>query len=612
MFIGMNLINIIKQYKQLSVIFVVLILGLVLYLFKLPTITNIAYSLVSVWVLIPMAQKMFKDLFHKNYGLDILAVIAVSASLILGEYLASIVIVLMIASGRALEDYAQEHAKKELSELLKRAPKIAHLKQGNNFIDISVDVIKVGDIILIKSGEVIPVDSIILDGASSVDESALTGESMPIDKVKGDLLLSGSINQQSPLTVRAKLTSKESQYEQIVAMVSNAVSAKSPFVRLADMYSVPFTLLSLAIAILAWILSGEPQRALEVLVLATPCPLLIATPVALVSGMSKGARSGIIFKNGSALEKLANLNMIAFDKTGTLTLGSPKVHKIEVYNNNYSTDDILSISASAESSSMHTLAQSVVEYAKQHNIAKLKLNAINEIVGSGITAMYNNQSVAIGKASYLKSLNVNIKPTDYMNTHTAMYVAINNQCIGAIAFSDELRPETIKTLKSLKSLGIKYFAMLSGDKKDVAKNIAKKIGITHIHAECLPADKLKILKAYRQSHAPIAFVGDGINDAPSLASVDVGIALGAKGSTSASEAADVVIMLDDFYKISEAVQIGHRTVNIAKQSIFLGIGLSIFLMIFAGLTGLIKPVYGALLQELVDVSVILLALRAHR
>jgi heavy metal translocating P-type ATPase len=608
----MNLIKIIKQFKQCSVIFIVLIFGLVFYLLNLPTVTNIAYSLVSLWVLIPMTQKMFKDLFHKNYGLDILAVIAVSASLILGEYLASIVIVLMIASGRALEEYAQEQAQKELSELLKRAPKIAHIKKGNNFIDIPVDDIKVGDVILIKSGEVIPVDSIILEGSSSVDESALTGESMPIDKAKDDLLLSGSINQQSPLTVRAKLTSKDSQYEQIVAMVSSAVSAKSPFVRLADMYSVPVTLLSLTIAIVAWIVSGEPRRALEVLVLATPCPLLIATPVALVSGMSKGARSGIIFKNGSALEKLANLKMIAFDKTGTLTVGSPKVHKIEVYNNNYSTDDILSISASAESSSMHTLAQSVVEYAKQHNIAKLKLNAINEIVGSGITAMYNNQSVAIGKASYLKSLKIDIKVSSYMSTQTAMYVAINNQCIGAIAFSDELRPETIKTLKSLKSLGIKYFAMLSGDKKDVAKNIAKKIGITHIHAECLPADKLKILKDYRQSHAPLAFVGDGINDAPSLASADVGIALGAKGSTSASEAADVVIMLDDFYKISDVVKIGQRTIKIAKQSIFLGIGLSIILMIFAGFTGLIKPAYGALLQELVDVTVILLALRAHR
>ncbi|NCU38197.1 cadmium-translocating P-type ATPase [Candidatus Saccharibacteria bacterium] len=604
--------NTILRYRKLSIIFLALLVGLGASFFGRYQIADVLFISMSLWVLIPLTIQMIKELFNKQYGLDILAVIAVSASLLLGEYVAAIVIVLMIESGQALEDYAQEHAKKELSELLKRAPKITHKKQGETFVDISVDSVAIGDILLIKPGELVPVDSHIIEGSSSIDESALTGESMPVDKSVGDVLLSGGINQQSAITVIADKTSKESQYEQIVAMVSSAASSKSPFVRMADMYSVPFTIVSLAIAGLAWYLSGESQRALEVLVLATPCPLLIATPVALVSGISKGARKGIIFKHGAALEKLANAKMVALDKTGTLTIGIPAVHDVVSFSDEYSVDEVAAIAAGVESNSTHTLAVATLDYAKNKQLQIPTISDAREDIGSGVKAVYSNLEVIVGKAVYLSSQGVSIDDVANKLVRTSMYVAVDKLCIGAISFSDKKRPDAKRTLEALKLSGINNFAMLTGDRKIVADEIATEIGITHVRAECLPADKLAALHEFKKNYSPIVFVGDGINDAPSLAAADVGIALGARGSTAASEAADVVIMLDVFYKIADAVAVSKRTIMIAKQSIFLGIGLSVALMIVAGVTGLIKPVYGALLQELVDVLVIGMALRAHK
>lgn len=466
---------------------------------------------------------------------------------------------------------------------------------------------------LIKPGEVIPVDSVVTKGRSSVDESALTGESMPLDKKVADALMSGSINQQAVLEIRATKTSHDSQYEQIVTMVSEAASSRSPLVRLADKYSLQFTALALGIAGIAWIFSGDPIRALEVLVVATPCPLLIATPAAIVSGMSRAASRGIIIKNGAALETMARLDAIAFDKTGTLTRGAPDVQHI-VTAKSVDADTLLTLAAAAEAHSAHTLAHAVVAAAQAKKLDIPNVTNVKEQIGSGIQAKLGIDVLLVGKFAYLHEQGVKMpsgKALGHAEGETAIFIAKNGDYIGAITFSDSLRPETKATIKRLKKEHVKNMMMLSGDKKSVAERIAHEVGITHIEAECLPADKLSALQRFKKRHFPIAFVGDGINDAPSLAAADVGIALGARGSTAASETADVVIMLDDFSKVADAIHISHRTIKIAKQSIFIGIGLSIGLMILAGVTGLIKPVYGALLQEVVDVIVILNALRAH-
>jgi heavy metal translocating P-type ATPase len=611
----MHGVQFIKRYKTLTAVAVILALGLVLYAVHVKLVANIAFTLMGIYVVIPMAKEMIESIKEKEYGLDLLALTAIVASLLMGEFLAAIVVMLMITGGEALEDYAQEKAKKELTELLKRAPKIAHKKIGKVFKNVAIDTVKKNDILLVKPGEVIPVDAVIVKGITSLDESALTGESLPVDKKIGDRLLSGAINQQASIEVRALSTSHNSQYEQIIHLVSEAASSRSPMVRLADRYSVQFTLVAFTLAAIAWIVSGHPLRALEVLVVATPCPLLIATPAAIVSGMSRAASQGIIIKNGGALETLAELKGIAFDKTGTLTKGIPEVSHIVTYAKGIDQDDVLRYAAAVEAHSTHSLAKSVMHEAKLRKVAVPNATKASEIIGSGVKASVSGKNVLAGKLSFLKDAGIKVPSTTKLGAladQTAIFVALDGIYIGAVTFSDVLRAETIETVRRLRHEFNLKTMMLTGDRKSVAERIAKDVGITNVQAECLPADKLNYLAIFRKKHVPLAFVGDGINDAPSLSAADVGIALGAKGSTAASESADVVIMLEDFSKVADSIHIGKRAVMIAKQSIFVGIGLSIGLMIFAGVSGLIKPVYGALLQELVDIIVILNALRAHQ
>ena len=598
----------IKNYGWLSFVSLGLAISFSLYL--------TGYVRASEWILIvlcgigiiPEIVSIVKDLLSKKFGVDLIAVVAILASLVLKEYAAAGVILLMFTGGAALEQYAKARAQKELSSLLRRAPRIAHVLRGGDFINVSVDKVEPRDVLLVKPGETVPVDAIIIKGQSSFDESAITGESMPLDKKKNDEILSGTINQDSPVEIRALRSSAKSQYEQIVLLVKSAASSKSPMVRLADAYSIPFTLVAFGLSAAAWLLSGDPIRALSVLVVATPCPLLIATPVAIVSGMSRAARDGIIIKDGVSLEKLAILQALAFDKTGTLTQNKPTITAITPYG--ITKKQLLSLAASLEVESTHALAGIVVNEARRQKLKLHKTTQLHEILGGGIRAVVNADDVYIGKLDFLKNNGTAI-PASLKNIEaTAIYVARNKKFLGVIELSDPVRTNASSTLSKLRSLGITKTLILTGDKLSVARTIAQKIGITDIHASLLPADKLDIIKDHSKRGEVIGMVGDGVNDAPVLAASDVGIALGAKGSTAASESADVVIMLDDISRVADAVSIAKRSVNIAKQSIFIGIGLSIILMIFASL-GDISPLYGALLQELVDVAVIINALRAH-
>jgi heavy metal translocating P-type ATPase len=362
-------------------------------------------------------------------------------------------------------------------------------------------------------------------------------------------------------------------------LVREAASTKSPLVRLADAYAVPFTALTFGMAAIAWALSGDPVRALAVLVVATPCPLLIATPVAVVSGMSRAASRGIIVKNGASLEKLAVLSVMAFDKTGTLTANQPKVDKV-VPAQGYTVSKLLQYAASVESNSSHVLAQVIVDYAKAHRHNLLKSTEVHEEVGFGMRGSVSGHDVLVGKAALLEKEHIQL-PADSLDGNTAVFVAIGGKYAGSISFVDPLRSETADTLTRLKNLGIRKLIMLTGDRKAVAQKIAHQAGITDVHAEALPADKLAVLHAHKDRGELIAMVGDGVNDAPTLAAADVGIALGAKGSTVASESADVVIMLDDLSRVADAVVIAKRAIKIAKESILVGMGLSLVLMIFA-------------------------------
>lgn len=572
--------------------------------------SHIILAVVSILMVLPMLWEMYKTLRDGEFGVDLLAAVAIITAVLLREYWAAIVVVLMLTGGEALEDYSEERAKKELTALISNVPRIAHLVRGRNVVEIKVHDIAAGNTLEIRPGEMVPVDCVVTEGESSFDESSLTGESLPVDRKPGDKLLSGSINGDVLVRVKALETSENSQYEQIIRLVKQASQTKSSFVRLADRYSVPFTIISFAIAGTTWALSGDPVRFLQVIIVATPCPLLLAAPIAIISGMSRAAKHGVIVKNGTALERLASAKSIAFDKTGTLTQGNLKIDEVTSFDTNYPKEEVLRLAATLERGSNHILALAIVEHATEQKIKLKKATAVKEATGLGVQGTIGHHSVIVGKASLMKDRKITL-PKAKSALQTGVLVAVDDTVIGAISFVDEVRPESKATIAALEALGLRQAIMVTGDNQATADRIAKQLGIKEVYADCLPADKLRIIKEIDAKHKPIAFVGDGVNDAPVLAASDVGIAIGARGNTAASESADVVVLLDDLSKVSQGVAIAKRSINIGLQSILVGIFISVGLMlVFA--TGKFKPVYGAALQEVVDVIVILNALRAHR
>jgi heavy metal translocating P-type ATPase len=606
-----RLIRFLRRYRLFSLALAALLFSLGLTLNNQQTAAHWVLGTVSIIGALPLLWDMFKDVRAGAYGIDILAITAIVASVILGEYWAAIVVVLMLTGGQALEDYAERRAKRELDALLEHAPQKATVLRKGKQVSVSVQEIKLGEKLLIKAGEVVPVDAVILDGTASFDESSLTGESLPVSKAVGDQIISGAVNSDGAITAKATATAENSQYQQIIRMVQSAAASQSPYVRLAERYSIPFTLTAYAIAIAVWVVTGDALRFLEVIIVATPCPLLLAAPIALISGMSRASKHGIIVKHGSALEKLAEAKTIAFDKTGTLTQGRLKVEAVTAYGK-HSKDDILLLAASLEQNSNHVVAHAVVEAAQAKKLKLVKAKHVKEVSGRGVSAQLQSKSLIVGRLSLLEESGVvlakDFKPADVKQT--AVYVAIDGALSGVITFSDELRSEAKGTLTRLRSAGIKHLLMITGDHASSANQVAKQLGITGVHAEMLPAGKLHVIDDIQDSQRPLVFVGDGVNDAPVLASADVGIALGARGSTAASESADMVIMLDDVSRVATAHSIARRTFRIASQSIIVGIALSVVLMlVFA--TGKGTPLAGALLQEVVDVVVIFNALRAH-
>lgn len=599
----------INEYRLFCLSILAIIIALVLKLLGQDTASNIVLGVVAVIELIPLLWSMWQDFKTGRYGIDILAATAIIASVLLKEYWAAIVIVLMLTGGEALENYAENRAKSELKSLLENAPQKANLLKKGKIVEVTVNEIKIGDKLFVKAGELVPVDGIIVDGSASFDESSLTGESLPEAKILGDNLLSGSINIDGAVTIKATAKAEDSQYQQIVKLVKGASATKAPFVRLADRYSIPFTILAYAIACGVWAISGEAIRFLEVIVVATPCPLLLAAPIALISGMSRASSKGIIVKSGTALERLAEAKSMAFDKTGTLTSGNIVVDEIKVINN-FESSEVLGYAASLEQNSGHILAEAVVNAAREQGVKFKKAKHVQETHGRGLSAMIKRKEIIVGRYSLIEDREVSIpksfKPESIQKT--AIFIAIDGQLAGYITLKDELRDETPQTLDSIYRMGIKNIMMITGDNKAVAEKVSSDLNIKNFHADALPADKLHIIEKVKQK--PVVFVGDGVNDAPILTAADVGIALGARGSTAASESADIVIMLDDFGRVATALAIAKRTFFIARQSILIGIGLSIGLMlIFA--TGKFTPLAGAIVQEVVDVFVIVNALRAH-
>jgi heavy metal translocating P-type ATPase len=599
-----------RRYPMVAATLAVGAVGLIVLAAGQPVLCGWLVSAYALTIAMWQAGHMIRDLRRGAFGLDVLAVIAITATVLVGDHWAALIVVLMLSGGGALEDYATSRAHREISALLERAPRCARRASGDGtFVEVPISEVEIGDVLLVRPGEVVPVDGTLEGEACWFDESSLTGESLPVEHQPGDLVLSGTVSQQVVALIRAEASAKDSQYQQIIDLVQAAAETKSPMVRLADRYAVPFTIVSLAIAAVAWWLSGDPVRFAEVLVVATPCPLLIAAPVAFLAGMSRAASSGVIVKSGAVMETLSRVRTVAFDKTGTITRGQPIVDVIEPAPG-FSADEVLAVAAAAETFSAHVLATTIVNAADERGISVPEATQVEEATAAGMTALILGRRTAVGKAEHVSSVTGHVPPAGEVPPgHIAIYVGTEDGPVGRVLLADEVRSHASATLAALHHLGVRSVAMLTGDTEATGRHVAEQVGIDDVRAGLLPADKVSCMTDLPLR--PVAMVGDGVNDAPVLAAADIGIAMGARGATAASESADVVIMLDDLSRVATSIAIAQRTVRVALQAIWLGIAISVVLMVIAA-WGLLPAIVGATLQEFVDLAAIVAALRAVR
>lgn len=578
-------------------------------------ISGILIDIFGIFMAITMLREMIHTLESGRWGVDILAIIAVVSTMIVGDYWAAWMILIMLTGGDSLEDYATSQADKELRSLLQNSPRIADKLVNGKIEEVKVDDLKIGDTVLVKPGSQVPVDGEIIKGNSSFDQSSLTGESVPVDKKVGDDLMSGSINGDAAVEMKVTKAAKDSEYQSIVALVKSSEAKPAKFVKMADRYAVPFTIISLIIGIAAMITSAVTNPALgwqghflrfaQVMVVASPCPLLIAAPVAMVSGMSSMSRSHIIVKSGTTLEKLSRTLTFAFDKTGTLTENQLVIDQVVLAkDSSISKEELQGLAASVEQQSSHVIATSLVK-STDKNLIKPVTN-LKEATAKGVSGEVDGKLVKVGKLSYVDPDQEKITVNS-----TAVFVSIDNKFAGYITFQDQIRKNTPETIARLRRQGIKQIMMLTGDRRSVADKVATEAGIreSEVHADLLPAQKIQAIRDVKPNLRPVAMVGDGVNDAPSLMAADVGIAMGAKGATAASESADAVIMVNDISKVNDAVAISKHTMKVAHVDIITAICIVILIELIA-FTGIIPAFWGAILQEVVDLITILLALLA--
>nr|WP_246454421.1 heavy metal translocating P-type ATPase [Leucobacter denitrificans] len=599
-----------RTRKLMMFVLVGLATGVMLWLTGAEMALGVTAYLVLGIVIVITAIDMFKDLMRGHWGLDILAVIAMIATLAVQEYVAGLIIALMLTGGEALEDLAARRASRELDQLLNRAPAFAgriHPVTGE-VERIAIEEVKVGDELLVRSSEILPVDGVLLSDHATIDESSVTGEPIPVNYHAGDPLLSGTVNSTTSFTMRAQKVAADSNYASIVRLVEEAVDSRAPMVRLADRYAVPFTIVSLLIAGFAWFLSGDPVRFAEVLVVATPCPLLIATPVAFMGGMSSAAKLNVIIKDGGVLEVLARVRAVAFDKTGTLTEGKADV--VEIHPAARTVDETLQLAAAAEQYSVHVFADPIVASARTQQLELPEVVTADEVATNGVLAsLADGTSVRVGKPSFIEEVTGPIDRPVLSAGETAVYVSVGDELAGVIILSDPIREQSADTVSRLRRAGVAEIAMVTGDITSTAESVAHAVDIQTVHAETTPQTKVRIVQAMRPR--PVLMVGDGINDAPVLAAADVGVAMAGRGATVASESAAAVITSNDIARVADVAYVSRRTVQIALQSIWMGIIISVGLMLVAAF-GYLPAVVGALLQEIVDLVAILSALRALR
>lgn len=583
-----------------------------------PNVASLAWYVTLIVGGIPVVWKTFRGMLHKQFAADVVAMLAIIAAILLDQAFAGVIVVLMQSGGEAIEDYGLRRASSSLDALLARAPKLASRLRNGVIQEIGVSEVKVGDTLVVRPGDLVPVDGTIISGKSEIDESALTGEPLPRTKTVGDKVLSGSINANTAFEMRADKLSVESQYSKIVELVRRAQEEKPPIQRLADHYAVYFTPITLAVCLVGFFITQNPVTVLAVLVVATPCPLILATPIAVISGVNRAAKQGIIVKGGAAIEQIGRAKAVAFDKTGTITYGAPFVEKI-ISIDHFSSNEILYKAACVGQLSSHVAARSIARNGmKKFQRLPVPTN-FKETPGGGAQGEIEGEDVAIGSKRFLEELigkeiagSQLTRIIDETQSHGRLltFVAINSEPAGVIVFSDQIRASVPALIQKLHDLGVEETVMLTGDNAENAQAIARAAGIHSVESNLLPGQKVEALQRLKQKYNPLVMVGDGINDAPALATATVGVAMGAHGAGISAEAADVVLLVDEVAAVADAVRIGQKMLSVAKQGIFIGLGFSFVLMVIAAL-GFIQPAIGAMLQEVIDASVILNALRAR-
>jgi heavy metal translocating P-type ATPase len=621
-----------RRYPLPFASILLLVVAAILHLAGYPLFAQGGLLLIVIIGGVPLLIQTARQLWRREFGVDVIAILAIAGSAALGQYLAGAIIVLMLSGGEALEAFALRRARSSLSALAERAPRSAHLRQGHTLVTVPASDVEIDMLVVVKPGELIPVDGVVVAGSSSVGEADLTGEPLPQRKEPGSLVLSGSVNLETLLEIRSTRRASESQYAQIVRLVEEAQTGKAPIHRLANRYAVWFTAITVSAAGVTWLLSRDPVNALAVLVVATPCPLILATPIAIMSGIDRAAKAGIILKSGAAMEQLGEVDAAVFDKTGTLTLGAPELIDIvrldeeDAGPTQFTDTQILSLVASIEQFSAHVLARAVVQSARERQTPLRAVSDVSETTGYGLRGKIHLPTergeqvieVAVGNRKFMRALAIALPPAlvaerarRTADGQIASFFALDHQSCGLLVFADRPRPELATLTAQLKAVGIQETALLTGDVELVAQQISQLAGIEHVQARCLPADKVRFIEERQAAGRRVLMIGDGVNDAPALATATVGMAVSGQELTASAVAADAVLLSPHILRVATAVRLGRRVLRVAKQGIWAGMGLSMVAMVFAA-KGDIPPAIGALLQEGIDVLVVLNALRAGR
>ncbi|PWU46475.1 heavy metal translocating P-type ATPase [Micromonospora globispora] len=597
-----------RQWAPLTLLTLAVLVGAALWFAGLPGAADLVWSAVTLVALLPATWAVLRQLWHRQFGVDVIAVLALAGSLLVREFLAGAVIAVMVATGRALESYAQRRATRDLRALLERAPRQARRRTPDGRIEVvPLDRIAAGDRLVVGPGDVVPVDGTVQD-AATLDESVVTGESQLVTRGAGEQVASGVVNAGAGFGLRATKNAAESTYAGIVRLAEEATARKAPMVRLADRYAAWFVPFTLVLAGLAWLVSGQFIRAVAVLVVATPCPLLLATPIAIVSGLSRVARRGVLVRDGGSLELLGRARTLMMDKTGTLTAGRPRAAETVVAPGG-DRDEVLRLAASVEQLSPHVLAAALVRQAREQGLPLAEPTEVTEEPGRGVTGRVDGRLVRVGQlAGEPPEWAGRVRERAELAGRSTVWVSDERAPLGAILLEDPVRPDARRTVRRLREAGLNRLVMVTGDRPRTAEQVAQAVGVDDVLAQCSPQEKVARVKE-ESGRAVTVMVGDGVNDAPALAEAHVGVAMGATGATASADVADAVLTVDRLDRLADAVEIARYARRIAVQSATVGMGLAVIAMVVAAAGGL-PPVAGAFLQEGIDVVVILNALRA--